>query len=491
MVKAATKFLDTTAGKVVAGGAIAAGAGALRGRQATPPLPGAGDPARQVHAGAVRQGDRRGTPQRSDVRRAVTDLQGAGAEGQGRADREGPDRRRHRAAARAQHGHVQAPGPEASRSRPTSRPRSRSVLAQQSKRFGTSTLLPLRPGWQAEDRGAPDGRAGRRTRGRKKEEAPVQREAATQPATQDRDAGLDTSGVDAAVRGGGRPLDPSVRRSMEAAVRLGLRFGAGPRRPAAASAAGDLARAAFTVGEDIVFGSDGYDHARRPAATSSPTSSPTSSSSAAGRGGRDPAGAATRLPRVRSASCSASPRAPGATGSCAPTSTRSPRAARSTAPSTPTTRPGRSSAGGSSPPPGYDLLGRQKALLIDEMLDGPTFDDDEHVHPRPARALRRRRPAGDLRPAAAADRRPRQRPARRRAEAARRLRRQPVPGRPRRAAGRAGPGVGSVVPAAGAHGFDRRATLDARLDSDRTPAGAASRSSTGSPRPTDPRRSTT
>ena len=53
----------------------------------------------------------------------------------------------------------------------------------------------------------------------KEEEAPVQREPAT---TSDHEAGLDTTGVDGALRGGGRPLDPATRRSMEA--RFGYDF---------------------------------------------------------------------------------------------------------------------------------------------------------------------------------------------------------------------------------------------------------------------------
>ena len=65
--------------------------------------------------------------------------------------------------------------------------------------------------------------------------------------------------MDDAVRGGGRPLEPTVRRSMES--RFGHDFSAvriHDHAAAQAASAGLRARA-FTVGEDIAFSSGGYD----------------------------------------------------------------------------------------------------------------------------------------------------------------------------------------------------------------------------------------
>ncbi|WP_243073645.1 DUF4157 domain-containing protein [Microbacterium sp. SS28] len=70
---------------------------------------------------------------------------------------------------------------------------------------------------------------------------------------------IDTSGVDAATRGGGRALDPGLRHSMEA--RFGYDFSSVRLHddPQAASAAAGVDAAAFTVGEHIVFASGRFD----------------------------------------------------------------------------------------------------------------------------------------------------------------------------------------------------------------------------------------
>lgn len=95
---------------------------------------------------------------------------------------------------------------------------------------------------------------------KKPDDAPVQREPA-----QTAEAGehVDTSRVDGAVRGGGRPLEPSLRRSMEA--RFGYDFSHVRLHDdaAATAAAHDLSASAFTLGSDIVLGR-GLD-ARTPA----------------------------------------------------------------------------------------------------------------------------------------------------------------------------------------------------------------------------------
>ena len=188
----------------------------------------------------------------------------------------------------------------------------------------------------------------------------------------------DTSGVDAATRGGGRALDPALRHSMEA--RFGYDFSSVRVHddPQAASAAAGVDAAAFTVGEHIVFGSGRFDPSSPGAATSSRTSSPTSSSSA---------GAPPRARPGHRRECS------GAASGRTWRSSSAPRAAGSTQSSGYLTAITRANAhdgsydadnkaravvrkwkAGSA---GWELTGQQMALLIDEMIDGPTLDDDE------------------------------------------------------------------------------------------------------------------
>ena len=115
------------------------------------------------------------------------------------------------------------------------------------------------PPTEAETKAPPES-----TEEKKKDDAAVQREPATQTAEREaagagHGADLDARGVDAAVASSGRPLEPSLRRSMEA--RFGYDF-SGVRvhdDPTAAAAAGALRANAFTLGEDIAFAPGTYD----------------------------------------------------------------------------------------------------------------------------------------------------------------------------------------------------------------------------------------
>lgn len=126
------------------------------------------------------------------------------------------------------------------------------LLAAQQRLFGQSTLIPLRPGDKPKTVEVPKTEAAEQPN--EKEEKPVQRE----PATATESPTADASGVDDAVRGGGRPLDPATRRSMEA--RFGYDFSSVRIHDdaTASSAAAALSATAFTVGEDVVLGG-GYD----------------------------------------------------------------------------------------------------------------------------------------------------------------------------------------------------------------------------------------
>jgi len=89
---------------------------------------------------------------------------------------------------------------------------------------------------------------------KEEERAPVQRKAASKS-----DTPPSFAGVDAALSTPGRPLDPATRRSMEA------RFGHDFSRvrlhddAVAAAASKSVDAAAFTIGDDVVFGAGRYD----------------------------------------------------------------------------------------------------------------------------------------------------------------------------------------------------------------------------------------
>lgn len=190
---------------------------------------------------------------------------------------------------------------------------------------------------------------------------------------------FDTTGVDAATRGGGRALDPGLRHSMEA--RFGYDFSSVRLHDdaQAASAAAGVDATAFTVGEHIVFGSGRFD-------PSSPAGRHLIAHELAHvvqqRGGAAPrsTGAPARVQRRSfwedlavffgaegtwsDAELLAYVKAITKAGSH-DGSYDADNKARAVV---------RKFAAGS---PGWELTGRQMGLLIDEMIDGPTLDDDE------------------------------------------------------------------------------------------------------------------
>jgi hypothetical protein len=93
----------------------------------------------------------------------------------------------------------------------------------------------------------------------KDEDAPLQREPESTATAVADDAACDTGRVDSALRGHGRAVEPSVRRSMEA--RFGYDFSQVRIHDDAAanSAAHDVRASAFTVGGDIAFAPGCYD----------------------------------------------------------------------------------------------------------------------------------------------------------------------------------------------------------------------------------------
>ena len=190
---------------------------------------------------------------------------------------------------------------------------------------------------------------------------------------------FDTSGVDAATRGGGRALDPGLRHSMEA--RFGYDFSSVRLHddPQAASAAAGVDATAFTVGEHIVFGSGRFD-------PSSPEGRHLIAHELAHvvqqRGGAAPrsTGAPARVQRrsfwERLAVFF------GAEGTWTDAELQAYLKAITKAAAHDGSYDADNKARAvvqkwKAGTPGWELTGKQMGLLIDEMVDGPTLDDDE------------------------------------------------------------------------------------------------------------------
>lgn len=242
-VRAATKFLDTTAGKVVAGGVIAAGVGGLAAAKQPLPVQAPAIPLDRLTPGLSAKVTVEGPVNAPTFVGLSLTYREQGPKRKGPSDKESITADTARLRADQERFRPQA---EKDQQRADEQAAVARFLAAQSARFGQSTLIPLGGATQPKTVAVP-----KETGEEQKEqpdESPVQRE----PATTSPETALDTSGVPGAVRGGGRPLEPAMRRSMEA--RFGVDFG-GVRlhddASAAAAAAGVRARA-FTVGEDIV-----------------------------------------------------------------------------------------------------------------------------------------------------------------------------------------------------------------------------------------------
>lgn len=248
LVKAATSFVDTTPGKIVAGGVAAAGVGALAATGQELPFQTPAILLDRLAPGLSAEVKVEGplnAPTFVGLSLTYKEQGGKGKRGPSASERIAADTARLRA-------QQQQFVPKEEKDRQHAEEQAAAVawmLAQQRQRFGTTTLLPLLPGTKPKTLDAP----AEQPEEEKKEDAevsPVQREAAT--ATADA-GGIDTGGIDEALAETGRALDSNVRRSMEA--RLGQDF-SGVRLHDGATAeraAGGIDAKAFTVGDDIVF----------------------------------------------------------------------------------------------------------------------------------------------------------------------------------------------------------------------------------------------
>jgi hypothetical protein len=249
LVKGVTKFLNTTPGKVVAGGAVAAGVGALAATKQPLPFQPPAIPLDKITPGLSAKVTVQGplnAPTFVGLSLTYKEQGPKGRKGPTEKDQIAADMARLRAQQQMFKPQAEKDEEQAAIAR---------VLAEQSKRFGNSTLLPVKPDDKPKTVDLPK----TQTDDPKKEqdETPVQREPSS--VTETSHDSLDTDGVEAAVRGSGHPLDPATRRSMEA--RFGYDFSSVRIHDdsSANSAASDVAAKAFTVGEDIAFASGAFD----------------------------------------------------------------------------------------------------------------------------------------------------------------------------------------------------------------------------------------
>ena len=462
LVKQATQFLDTTPGKVVAGGVVAAGVGGLAAAKQPLPFQPPAIPLDKITPGLSAKVTVEGPVNSPTFVGLSLTYKEQGPKTKGGKDNSTIEERA--AAFRAQRGALtESMKSQAQKAQDKADEQAfvAAYVASQAKRFGQSTLLPLKPGDPPKTVDVP--KVDPSEPKKDPEEAPVQRESASTAQAHV----ADTSGVDAAVRGGGRPLDAATRGSMEA--RFGYDFSSVRIHDdaAASSAADDLSATAFTLGEDIVLGG-GYD----------PTTP---------RGRHLIAHELAHVVQQRGARSSEDERLHRRSifesvgillgleeGNWTDQELRAYLDTLTTSGHLDGSYDADNKARAivrkwKRAAPGWDLLGPQKALLIDEMIDGPTLGDDEEC----ILDLLELSDASDLR-AIFADAQKRTLSLEANLQGDNRLRLNAFEasrfqgGRSELLAGRVTV-VGNPVPVtAPAHVFTA-ATFDARLDSDRTP----------------------
>ena len=463
LVKKATEFVGTTPGKIVAGGAIAAGVGGLAAAKQPLPFQAPAIPLDRITPGLSAKVTVDGPVNAPTYVGLSLTYKEQGPKSKGAkddstiAERAAAFRAQRRALTESYKSQAQKDQDKADEQAQLAL-----LLASQQKLFGQSTLLPLRPGDKPKTVDVPKVEPSEPKQEKEKEEAPVQREAASTAEA----PVADTSGVDGAVRGGGRPLDAATRRSMEA--RFGYDFSSVRVHDdaAASSAAADVSATAFTVGEDIVLGG-GYD----------PTTP---------RGRHLIAHELAHVVQQRGAGQSEGEHLHRRSifesigillgleeGSWTDQELRAYLDTLTSSGHIDGSYDADNKARAivrkwKQAAPGWDLLGPQKALLIDEMVDGPTLGDDEKC----ILDLLERSDAGDLR-VIFADAQKRTLSLEDNLQGDNRIRLSTFEasrfqgGRTELLAGRVTV-LGDPVPAgAPAYGF-AAATFDARLDSDRT-----------------------
>lgn len=135
------------------------------------------------------------------------------------------------------------------------------LLAAEARRFAVKPVIPLAPGETPKAIEFPKTDTTDEPAKSEEKTGAIQREPSSEAGPRDRaDVAVahDTSGIEAAVQGGGRPLEPALRHSLEA--RFGYDFGSVRiHDDSQANAAADRLQAnAFTRGSDVVFAHGRY-----------------------------------------------------------------------------------------------------------------------------------------------------------------------------------------------------------------------------------------
>jgi hypothetical protein len=379
LVRKATDFLGTTTGKVVAGGVVAAGVGGLAAAEQPLPFQAPEIPLDRITPGLSAKVTVEGPLHAPTFAGLALTYREQGPAGKaGRSAKE---------SSAAQTAKLKAdldlftPRAVKAQEQADEQAAIAAYLASQARRFGAATLIPLTPGAAPRTVAVPE-----KEEPAESAQTPVQR--SPEPSTAA--APLAAGGPAGAVRGSGRALDPATRRRMEA--RFGYDFAdvrIHDSAPAAAAARAVQA-SAFTIGTDIVFGSGRFD----PGSLQGTHLLAHELAHVVQQRQAGPPGAIHRRSLGQSL------------GILLGISEGSFSDAELRAYLDQITATGRIDGAYDADnkaraivrrwqagTPGWDLLGPQKALLIDEMLDGPTLDDDE----RAILDLLRGSDAGDLR----------------------------------------------------------------------------------------------
>ena len=237
-VKAIKKGLDTTAGKVIAGGVIAAGAGGLAAAKQPLPLP---LPEIKIAPGVsvgVHVEGPLNNPTSGGITLTFKEQGGSGKKGPTESDKIADETRRLRAS-NEMFKSAQQKAQEQADERAV-------VAAMFARSAGSKPVIPLAPGAKPYIIETPTQDTSAADEPKKDAAQPVQRDAVSAAP-----GSLDTSGVEGVGRAGGRPLDAGIRRSME--TRFGYDFSAVRiHDDAQGHAAADGVQAhAFTVGNHI------------------------------------------------------------------------------------------------------------------------------------------------------------------------------------------------------------------------------------------------
>jgi hypothetical protein len=244
LVKQGIQFLDTPAGKVVAGGVIAGGVAGLASTGQPLPVQAPAIPLDRITPGLSAKVTVQGplnAPTFVGLSLSYKEQGPKSGPGKDQKEKYRAETARLKASLALPKSTADTRAEEAELAR---------IIAGQ-RLLGSTTLIPLLPSDKPKTVHGPPADKAEDTEQKKPDDAPIQRDPA--PGGLAAPVGLDTSAVEGVVSGGGRHLDPGLRRTMEA--RFGYDFGSVRIHDDAHAhaAARDVQANAFTVGDHIAF----------------------------------------------------------------------------------------------------------------------------------------------------------------------------------------------------------------------------------------------